>query len=543
MKIEEIKTIKDIKGIFINIFPIFFKTKNKFGILSLCVYRIPKINKKIINKYLYINEEKHQIKTLFNKGLKILSFKNYSYYINIYKATIDPSIVINYKVQNLVTMFFECDKEKELIMPIVYNLPYYKKYLGKSGPLFKYKENDLVCYFRQANMNSLAITIRKKNITDKLSNRILLFMAWFLSIFLRKSKNVFIYEKENNRYEESGAAVYERLIDLGYKNVYFVLNKNSGYDFLIKDKYLKNIIWSHTFKHYLSFFRGNKFIGTEALSHMLELRTKSACVLRKLSGNNFRYVFLQHGVMYMISLDSPTRSSFRKGKNLPKDTKIVVSSKKEADHFVDLGGFENSDLYVTGLPLYDRMLMKKPDADKIVIMITWRQWEYLELEVDYQNTSYYKMIENIFNSIPEKYKNKVQILPHPLVLESFLKTDLKEYIPDILIFDQILENTDLLITDYSSLAYSAFYRGSNVIFCWEELEECMARYQAHLMLNESNTFGDISFNYSDIPGLIEKNYLKDQTELHKKNYKEIVEFDDNKNTDRLIESLKKDKMI
>ena len=43
-------------------------------------------------------------------------------------------------------------------------------------------------------------------------------------------------------------------------------------------------------------------------------------------------------------------------------------------------------------------------------------------------------------------------------------------------YDDILKHTKLLITDYSSIAYDAFYRGCNVIFYWEELQECLEAY-------------------------------------------------------------------
>ena len=100
-----------------------------------------------------------------------------------------------------------------------------------------------------------------------------------------------------------------------------------------------------------------------------------------------------------------------------------------------------------------------------------------------------------------------------------------------------------MITDYSSIAYSAFYRGANIIFAWEELEECMQQYKSHLMLNEDNVFGDISYKYDDIKNLVENNYLKEQKTKYVKRYKRIVEFNDSKNTDRLIQMLKNDKII
>lgn len=539
---KNIKSVKDIKNIFINIFPIFFKSKNKIGIFSMCAYRLPKINKKqIFSKYLKLNEDRYEIKTLFKRGIGF-TFKQFTYYFNIYLVSINVDKLTAYPPQNLCVIEFD-DNNYELKFPMVYSLIYYKKYLGKVGKLYKYKNRDLVCYFRQTKMNSIALTVRKNNITDSFREKTKIFFAKVLSIITPKSDVILLYEKECNKYEESASVVYERLVDLGYKNAYFIIRRESKHLEFINEKYLKNIVYAYTFKHYYYFFKCNKFVGTETIPHSIELRAANKYITKKMIVKKYKQVFLQHGVMYMVALNPTSRSAFLKGGNeMPMDAKIVVSSKLEREHFTKLGGFENNDLYVTGLPFYDRTI-KNENADKIVVMLTWRSWEYNILESDYKKSNYYKMVKNIIKNVPKEYHDKLLVLPHPLILDKFKNTDLNKWIPDILSYDKILEDTSLLITDYSSIAYSAFYRGANVIFCWEELDECMQHYKSHLMLNEKNAFGDISYNYNDITSLVKNNYLQPQSEKYKKRYKKIVEFDDNKNTDRLIECLKKDKFI
>ena len=426
-------------------------------------------------------------------------------------------------------------------MPMVYNLVYYTKYLGLTKQIYKYKNMDLVCYFRQAKKNSIAVTVRKRNITDSPKEKLKIFIAKVASCLTFKSDIILLYEKEANKYEESAMVVYERLIDLGYNNAHFLIRKDSPHTAFIKPKYQKNIIYAFTFKHYYSFFKCHKFIGTETVPHSIELRAANKFITQKYIKKNYKQVFLQHGVMYMVALNPKSRGAFLKGVNeMPMDAKVVVSSKKEAQHFIDLANYNAEDLYITGLPSYDRNI-KKPDADKITIMLTARLWELNILESDYQKSKYYNMLKSIINNIPKELKDKVYVLPHPLLLERFKNTDIT--IPDILSYDKILEETDLLITDYSSIAYSAFYRGSKVIFCWEELEECMEQFHSHLMLNENNAFGDISYKFEDLPKLIKDNYLKPQNKKYQKRYQKIVEYHDNHNTDRLIECLKKDHII
>jgi hypothetical protein len=43
---------------------------------------------------------------------------------------------------------------------------------------------------------------------------------------------------------------------------------------------------------------------------------------------------------------------------MPVNTKIVVSSKEEANHFINYGYYAPDDLYITGLPKYDRNIKK-----------------------------------------------------------------------------------------------------------------------------------------------------------------------------------------
>ena len=538
---SKINDIKNVKSIFIQFMPFFYKKRNFLKVLSICAYRIPKEHRKdIFKKNIKLNDDYYETKFLFKRGLRFFTRGKYSYFINIYSGKINVNSLVTYGPQNLLTLSFKKD-DVEFVLPVVYNIIYLTRYLGMSGKVNRIND-DLVCYFRQTQKNGTSVTVRKPNVTDRFNIKCKIFFAKILSLFMGKNKRILLYEKECQKYEESSSVLYEKLVDEGYNNAYYLIDRNSKHNQLIQDKYLKNIIYAHSFKHYLNFFRCQKFIGTESVPHSVELRAANSFITKKIINKNYRHVFLQHGVMYMVSLSAKGRSYFIKGKEMPLDAKIVVSSQLEAEHFIDLGGFEQDDLYITGLPFYDRTI-KKPDADKIVVMLTWRSWEYNTLASNYKEANYYKMTKNIIDNIPKKYQEKVCVLPHPLILDKFRKTDLGHLIPDMISYDKILEETALLITDYSSIAYSAFYRGANVIFCFQELEECMKEYQGHLMLNEKNIFGDISYNYKDLNKLVENNYLKPQTSTHQKRYKKIVEFDDNKNTERLISMLKKDKFI
>jgi CDP-glycerol glycerophosphotransferase (TagB/SpsB family) len=176
-------------------------------------------------------------------------------------------------------------------------------------------------------------------------------------------------------------------------------------------------------------------------------------------------------------------------------------------------------------------------------MATWRPWEFADSRVKAEDTRYYKMLVEMLAAVPEGLKDKTVIIPHPLVKENFEGTSLSKYFPDNASIDQILREVDLLITDYSSIAYDAFSRGSNVIFWWKEKEYCMKKYKAHLKLNEENAFGDIVYNKTELKKAIKENYHKKQEKIYKKRYKNIVQFDDKKNTQRLINTLEEENYL
>ena len=84
----------------------------------------------------------------------------------------------------------------------------------------------------------------------------------------------------------------------------------------------------------------------------------------------------------------------------------MTSSNEEARHFVELGGYNPEQIIVCGLPKYDRNILY-PTADKIVIMPTWRVWEYNQATTDFSSTPYYKMLERIVSGIKEKYLDRL----------------------------------------------------------------------------------------------------------------------------------------
>ena len=406
-----------------------------------------------------------------------------------------------------------------------------------------FRAGDKVMYFRQTVNNKLWFVVRPENLYDSTGQRLRVFAAWVLAKIKGPSDEVLMFEKESSRYEESASVLYEELIDQGYENIRYIINEGNPQTADLPEKYRKHLLMKDSFAHLVAFLRCTKFVGTENIDHAMQLRAANRHLMAKMQSRDLTQVFLQHGVMYMVSLDADMRVFF-----LNHDLeryRAVVSSEAEAMHFVLLGGFRREDMYVTGLAKFDRSI-RREDADLIMIMPTWRRWETNLAQRDFEATGYYQMLERMVSGIPEHLREKIVIKPHPLMEEMMQReqTGLARYLRPELSHNDTLERTRLLITDYSSIAYDAFYRGSNVIFYWEEKEECMRRYgNAHLMINEYNIFGDICYDADQLAKVIEKNYNETQLPLYRRRYGRLVAFHDNRNTQRIIDKLKEDGII
>ncbi|WP_368644348.1 CDP-glycerol glycerophosphotransferase family protein [Castellaniella ginsengisoli] len=400
-------------------------------------------------------------------------------------------------------------------------------------------------YIRMGGNGNSYLTIRETVISDQNIYQFKIFIAWLLSYIFRflprRFKPILLYEKKSSKYEESASMLFERLVEYGYREVKFILSKPAADSLVIDRKYRNQIIIKGSLRHYIAFFLCKTFISTESPAHAIDLRVANPYALEKLARRKFDFVFLQHGVSYMISLGAKERRNFRPGKIFPDNTKVVVSSQLEADEFRVNAGFLERNIYVTGLPKFDHKV-RFSQHDKIMIMPTWRPWDYNLIALDVRNSSYYRMCVEIVGSVPDELKEKVILMPHPLIMDSLRDTDLSSYLTD-LSYEHALRSASILITDYSSIAYDAFNRGCVVVFWWKEKDECMAKYGGDLMLTEENAFGPVCFCGEQLRGVISEQYGREVGDEYFMKFREIVNDFGSNSTDLLIEKIIKDGLL
>ena len=400
--------------------------------------------------------------------------------------------------------------------------------------------------FRADAGGRLVVTVRDENVTDHALASLKLELGYWLSRVRPEPDAIVLFEKNSSRYEESASVVFEALMEAGFDKARFILDDSYPFRDCVPERFEPGIVKRHSLEHYRLFFSANTFIGSEMLSHCMEQNAVSKRIAKRLGDPTVNYVFLQHGVMYMVSLDSAARTFFKPRRTTTGKYRVVTSSELEKAHFVERGGYADDMVYVCGLPKYDRNVWDA-GADRIAIMPTWRPWEENQARVDFFKTGYYELLETMVGAVPDALKDRVVVLPHPLFKRYAEKADfpLKEYIDFDSPYDDVLRHTKLLVTDYSSIAYDAFFRGANVVFYWQDLQDCMKAYgeSTTLMIDDETAFGDTCRTPGELRASIQCNARSDQDERYLRRYRRIVEFHDGGNTKRLIEMLVADGII
>ena len=139
-------------------------------------------------------------------------------------------------------------------------------------------------------------------------------------------------------------------------------------------------------------------------------------------------------------------------------------------------------------------------------------------------------------------------MSHPKAFDLIKNTDLKDSLWNKPI-SQALAKTKLLITDYSSVCYNAFYQGAAIVFFQPDLEK-FETDNGKLVPDDNEYIGKRVYKLEQLEEIIKqtiKNRRIDldvvRTEEYKKKYKAINEFSDGKNIDRIYEELMKLEII
>lgn len=347
------------------------------------------------------------------------------------------------------------------------------------------------------------------------------------------------YEKNSMKADEGTFEVFQLSSQHKTSRNYFVLDKDAEkWEELSK---YKNVIRRYSFKYYVLLYLAQNFISTETSSHLNVHRSINRYVRKTLLESKF--IFLQHGITYLKCQGEG--SVFGRDKE-GEPTLIAVGSQKEAEAVQRMLRIPIERCIFTGLPVFSTLKYKHISAkstDIVTIMLTWKQYEEHLLE-NFERSTYYQNVCKIYNMLRKYFEPKrIQIVPHPKVAGQLCRTSIGESVWDKPVADA-LENTKLLITDYSSTCYNAFYQGAAVIFYQPDLM-LYEKEVGKLIPEENEYIGYRVFTDKDLDELIQscirKNGRIDLKKLRNKEfvnrYQQINKYNDGKNVERIVDVL------
>lgn len=252
---------------------------------------------------------------------------------------------------------------------------------------------------------------------------------------------------------------------------------------------------------------------------------------------NSEKIFLQHGV----TKDNVSSWLHKYDKNL---SLIVTVSEAEKQSFLDFGyNYDEKIIQVLGFPRFDNLVKKEKLSRQIVIMPSWRG-NLDDMTPNYiKESEYFKHINSLINNeklieICKEYGYKIIFKPHPLVYKFIELFETNEYviIDENSTYQDLFKNSDLLITDYSSVAFDFSYMKKPIIYYQYakdyNFDEGYFKYQ-------TMGFGELISNEKDLIALIEE-YLKTDCEMKETYIKRVdtfYKYNDKNNCKRVYDAI------
>jgi len=362
-------------------------------------------------------------------------------------------------------------------------------------------------------------------------------------ILHRKNVNLY-FEKDSMKAEEGTFEIFRQAVDSDKSRNYFILDAASE-DWGRLSAY-ENVIEKYSWKYYWLLYTADYLISTETSSHLNVHRALNSYVRRALLKP--KLIFLQHGVTYMKRQGAG--SVFGKGKEGEPEV-IIVDSGKEADIVAKMLKIPRERCVDAGLPIFSTIEyghIGQNSPDNAVIMLTWKPSEE-HLLTHFEDSTYYQFTRKLYDRLKLYLStDRIRIVPHPKVREHLMRTDLAKVMWTGTVAE-VLGQTKLLITDYSSVCYNAFYQGAAVIFYQEDLEAYEKEVGKLIPAAEEY----IGYRFFDIDrldfclreGITEQRIRLDvlRTEEFRQRYLEINRHHDGKNVERIAAFLRSRNVI
>ncbi|WP_157413022.1 CDP-glycerol glycerophosphotransferase family protein [Neobacillus drentensis] len=398
-------------------------------------------------------------------------------------------------------------------------------------------------YFDQKTSN-LNLELRELRAIEKKGERIKFFIAKILAKFSRnfvKKPVWLIGENLGEIAQDNGFAFFQYCIENKSGETYYYVSKKDNKNMGNLIPYKDNVLEYDSFKHYYLYWLCQFLIVSHGIRDVIP-----SIVHNKMNNNPKRMIYLQHGIIAMKKL------KFNKDSYNGKIRKFVVSSVHEKNILIKKMNFKPKQIMVTGLSRFDTLIDKSKGKEikEILLIPTWREW-LITSETEFLNSDFYLQYIALLrdpnlHELLERHNLILKFFPHIEIQRKYLDhfSSLNERIKVIKIEDKtvkdLIQESSLLITDYSSVVFDFNYLRKPVLFFHFDLHDYLRHRGSYVDLG-TELIGDIAETEKELLDFI-KEYIDTDFEykpLYGIKSKKYYAYRDKNNSKRIYTEIKK----
>lgn len=372
---------------------------------------------------------------------------------------------------------------------------------------------------------------------------------WLISKIIKPfcPKDIWIIEENPNEACDNGYIFFKYLRENRKDiNVFYVIKKKSK-DYK-KVEVLGNIIQHGRLKHWIYYLTAKRIIITQKYSN------PSRALFYILHNYNIiktPRIFLQHG----ITKDDCKLFYY----NRTKYRLFICGAKREYEYIKEKFGYTSKNVVYTGFARFDNLdvcsssikqenYKENIENRQILIAPTWRNWIKTQKQFDEFMQNYYKLLNNEkLSKCLENGNIQLKLVLHKNMKKFKIKDlifskNINIYHNEEIEIQELINKTDLLITDFSSIFFDIAYRKRPIIYYqFDKNKYRENQLQEGYFSYENDGFGDIFDNVNLVVEKI-KDYIENNFEVEEKYSKRMDEFferKDKNNCKRILEEIEK----
>ncbi|SEL15932.1 CDP-glycerol glycerophosphotransferase, TagB/SpsB family [Methanobrevibacter gottschalkii] len=485
---------------------------------------------------------------------------NFDLKIPIYSDLINNiKIRVNFHIDGDNTNFDE-DNVKNIYLDIALqhyaNISKYSNYIVKDSYILLFNNNSfIISPYSYKKMLKHEYHCIKKIFSDKLYYYKHLIVLRLLYLFLfpimrkiTKKRPIYLFMDRIDSAHDNGEVLWEYALSQkdNIKKYFIIDSSSSDYNRLSK---IGKVIPFNSFRHKLIFLFADKIISSHAEEDVLNpffSKQFDKDIRRFISGLvTLERFFIEHGVaQYNLS-------NWLAKYNMNIHYYLTSSNFETEGEFNTLS-YPREIYHTLGMPRFD--ILENHPSKQILICPTWRFKLMGDSEGDkirFLHSGYYQFLCGLLNNekliqMTKDYGCKLIFKPHPRLTHivgdgddtyvDLLNIDENIYVSYDESYTELLSNSSLMITDFSSVAFDFAYLEKPVIYYQADEIPHEEGYFDYGIMGFGDVIIDIDELITKIEYYIKNNFVNEDKYIERK--RSFFKYHDKNNSKRVYESIK-----